>query len=106
MTTWNTIHIFGFGTNQLISDSQNIQTPAIECPITPTVTDAIYALKPTGSNASADYHAINCFSGLFIDFLPNSGDSFRIQWENLDETFLADLSTLADQIVTPVTGSI
>ena len=106
MTTWNTIHIFGFETNQLISDSQNIQTPAVECPITSTVTDAIYALKPTGSNASPDYHAVNCFNTLFIDFLPNSGDSFRTQWDALDQSLLNNLSTLADQIITPITGSI
>lgn len=106
MTTWNTIHIFGFGTNQLISNTENIQTPAVECPITSTVTSEIYALKPTGSNASPDYHAINCFNELFIDFLPNTGDSFRTQWADLDQTLLDNISTLADQIVSPVTGSI
>lgn len=98
-TAWNTLHIFGFGTNQAIGEDYNTQKPAADCPETQTVTDAVYALKPEGSTASAEYHAVNCFHDMFIDYQPSTGEGFRVQWADLSEELIADLQTLVDEVV-------
>lgn len=98
-TSWNTLHIFGFGTNQAIGDDYNTQKPAVDCPETETVTDSVYALKPSGSSASADYHAINCFHSMFIDYQPSTGEGFRVQWSDVPAQLVTDLQTLVEEVV-------
>ena len=98
-TLWNTLHIFGFGTNQAIGNDYNIQKPASDCPETLTVVEGIYALKPSESTASSDYHAINCFNNMFIDYQPNSGDSFRIQWSDIPTELLDQIQILVEEVV-------
>jgi hypothetical protein len=98
-TSWNTLHIFGFGTNQAIGDNYNTQKPAVDCPETETVADGVYALKPSGSTASSDYHAINCFHNMFIDFQPSTGEGFRVQWEDVSTELVDEIQTLVEEVV-------
>ena len=98
-TSWNTLHIFGFGTNQAIGDDYNTQKPAVDCPETLTVTDGVYALKPSGSTASSDYHAINCFHNMFIDYQPSTGEGFRVQWDEVPSALTGSIQTLVEEVV-------
>lgn len=92
---WNTIHIFGFGTVQVISDTQNVQAPIADVQAeAQAVIDNVWAGKPVGYTGPKTYHAINNFNGLFSDWLPNSPDaqSFRVEAANLDQSLLDALA--------------
>jgi hypothetical protein len=93
--TWNTIHIFGFGTVQVISDTQNVQAPmsAVQTQAD-AVIDDIWGKKPADYTGQKTYHAINNFNELFADWLPKEDGvkSFRVQAADLDQVLLDALA--------------
>ena len=92
---WNTVHIFGFGTVQAISDTQNVQVAIADVQAeAQAVIDNVWAGKPVGYTGPKTYHAINNFNTLFSDWLPNSPDaqSFRVEAANLDQSLLDALA--------------
>ena len=97
--SWNTLHIFGFGTVQAISDTQNVQAPisAFQAEVDAVVND-VWNNKPAGYTGPKTFHAINNFDGLFSDWLPNSpnAESFRVQAADLDQSLL---DVLADGVL-------
>ena len=88
--SYNTLHIFGYGECQLITDTENKKVPTYDCASAQTVVDMVYALKPVGNTASADYHAINIFNDLFADYQSLDG-SFRVEYAELDATLINQL---------------
>lgn len=107
---WNTIHIFGFGTVQVISDTQNVQAPIADVQAeAQAVIDNVWAGKPEGYTGPKTYHAINNFNGLFSDWLPNSPDaqSFRVEAANLDQSLLDALAAavFVDSTTTTTTST-
>jgi hypothetical protein len=97
--SWNTLHIFGFGTVQAISDTQNVQAPisAFQAEVDAVVND-VWNNKPAGYTGPKTFHAINNFDGLFSDWLPNepNAESFRVQAADLDQSLL---DALADSVL-------
>ena len=107
---WNTIHIFGFGTVQAISDTQNVQVAIADVQAeAQAVIDNVWAGKPVGYTGPKTYHAINNFNTLFSDWLPNSPDaqSFRVEAANLDQALLDALAAavFVDSTTTTTTTS-
>ena len=106
--SWNTLHIFGFGTVQAISDTQNVQAPisAFQAQVD-AVVDDVWANKPEGYAGPKTFHAINNFNGLFSDWLPNEPnvDSFRVQAADLDQALLDGLAAAVLSYVPPTTTS-
>jgi hypothetical protein len=104
--SWNTLHIFGFGTVQVISDTQNVQAPisAFQAEVD-AVVDDVWANKPEDYVGSKSYHAINNFNTLFSDWLPNSpgAESFRVQAADLDQDLLNTLAEAVLAYVPPTT---
>ena len=103
--TWNTLHIFGFGTVQAISDTQNVQAPiaAFQAEVD-AVVDDVWANKPAGYVGEKTYHAINNFNEMFSDWLPSSdAQSFRVQATDLDQTLLDALAASVLAYVPPTT---
>jgi hypothetical protein len=93
---WNTLHIFGFGTVQAISDTQNVQAPISDFQEkVDAVVDDVWSKRPEGYSGQKTYHAINNFNTLFCDWLPNqpNAESFRVQAADLDQALLDDLAT-------------
>lgn len=92
---WNTIHIFGFGTVQVISDTQNVQAPisAVQADVD-AVVDNVWSKKPADYTGQKTYHAINNFNELFSDWLPKEDGvkSFRVQAADLDQALLDALA--------------
>jgi hypothetical protein len=105
---WNTLHIFGFGTVQAISDTKNVQAPisAFQADVD-AVVDNVWAGKPEGYASPKTYHAINNFNTLFSDWLPNTPDaeSFRVEAVNLDQALLDTLAAEVLAYVPPVPTS-
>ena len=88
---YNTLHIFGYGECQVITDTENKKVPTEDCPSAQAVVDMVYALKPEGNTAGTDYRAINIFNDMFADYQSPEGN-FRVDYSELD-------SALIDQLV-------
>ena len=91
---YNTLHIFGYGECQVITDTENKKVPTEDCPSAQAVVDMVYALKPVDNNAGTDYRAINIFNDLFADYQSPEGN-FRVDYSELD-------SALIDQLVSEI----
>ena len=104
--SWNTLHIFGFGTVQAISDTQNVQAPisAFQAQVDAVVND-VWNHKHVGYTGPKTVHAINNFDGLFSDWLPNepNAESFRVQAADLDQSLLDALADGVLAYVPPTT---
>lgn len=96
MATYNTLHLFGYGECQAIGSNYNYKAQTTSLPAAQPVADDVYSKKPQGSDASADYHAINIFNGLFADFQPKTGTSFRVPFAELNALLC---QTLVDEII-------
>jgi hypothetical protein len=91
---YNTLHIFGYGECQVITDTENKKVPTEDCPSAQAVVDMVYALKPVDNNAGTDYRSINIFNDMFADYQSPEGN-FRVDYSELD-------SALIDQLVTEI----
>ena len=91
---YNTLHIFGYGECQVITDTENKKVPTEDCPSAQAVVDMVYALKPVDNNAGTDYIAINIFNDMFADYQSTEGN-FRVDYSELD-------SALIDQLVSEI----
>jgi len=92
---WNTVHIFGYGESQVVGNDYNKKTLTSNLEKAQAVIDDVYSKKPQGSNASVDYHAINIFDNSFADYQPKQGDSFRVNFDELNagliESFVEEI---------------
>lgn len=91
--SFNTLHIFGYGETQLITDSENKKVKSSDLTGLQAVVDNVYSHKPADNNADTNYHAINIFNGLFADWLPSDKDqkAFRVPYAELDEALIEAL---------------
>jgi hypothetical protein len=105
--TWSTIHIFGFGTTQLIGKDFNKQVPSTALTTLNAVIENIYSLKPTDVIASTDFHAINLFNEMRAMVLSKTKDSesFDVKFADLDITLINALIVEINAYVEPTTGA-
>lgn len=89
---YNTLHIFGYGECQVITDTENKKVPTCDCPSAQAVVDMIYALKPIDNNAGTDYRAINIFNDMFADYQSPEGN-FRVEYSELNSALIEQLVT-------------
>lgn len=82
--SWNTLHIFGYGQDQLISNTENKLVNADLCPATQSVVDMVYSHKSTDNPATLNYRNINIFNDLFADYSDEEGNHFRVDYSELD----------------------
>lgn len=105
---WNTIHLFGFGIVQVISDDDNVQVPfsAVEAEAQ-AVIDDIWANRPEDYQGEKAYHHINNFNELFSDWFPLDGtkNGFRVEFDKLDKSLLDALAEAVFNYVPPTTTS-
>ena len=105
MATWSTIHIFGYGETQLIGENVNFKTATSNLLAAQSVVDDVYSHKPADSDASASYHAVNIFNGMFSDFQPNSGTGFRVQYAELNQILIDALVEEIVALIPPTTST-
>jgi hypothetical protein len=94
--SFNTLHIFGYGETQVITDTENKKVASDELSDVQPVVDNVYSLKPADSDASADYRTINIFNGLFVDYSDNEGRRFRVEYSELDSALI---DTLVEEVL-------
>jgi hypothetical protein len=85
---YNTLHIFGYGECQVITDTENKKVPTEDCPSAQAVVDMVYALKPEGNTAGTDYRAINIFNDMFADYSDEEGNNFRVDYSELNAALI------------------
>jgi hypothetical protein len=107
MSHYNTIHIFHFGTVQVIGKDTNIQTSITSVQTeAQAVIDNVWSKKPSDNNGTKEYHAINIFEGMFADWQPKvKGEKgFRTKIADLDSTLIDALAqAVKNTQPTPVT---
>lgn len=81
---YNTLHIFGYGESQVITDTENKKAPNEYLADVQSVIDMVYALKPADSPATANYRNINIFNDMFADYFDNDGNNFRVDYSELN----------------------
>jgi hypothetical protein len=101
--TWGTIHIFGFGTTQLIGKDLNKQVPSSALTTLNAVIQNVYSLKPTDVVSSTDFHAINLFNDMNASWLPKTKEDkgFRVEFKDLDITLIEALIVEINAYVEP-----
>ena len=76
--SFNTLHIFGYGETQVITDTENKKVASDELSDVQPVVDNVYSLKPADSDAGTDYRVITILNGLFVDYSDNEGRRHKI----------------------------
>jgi hypothetical protein len=92
---WNTLHIFGYGESQAIGEDYNKKTNTSDLLTAQAVIDDVYAQKPVGNDASADYRVITIFNDYEAVYFPNIGDNFTVPFSQLNATLC---QALVDEI--------
>lgn len=93
---FNTIHIFGFGTVQVITDTQNVQCPIADVQAeADACIDDVWGQAPTDYTGTKSYHAINTFYGMFSDWQPSvqGEEGFRVPYSELQSSWFEALAT-------------
>ena len=62
---YNTIHIFGYGESQLISNDINDKVETSKLTLADAVVLNVFSKKPIDNTSTIDYHSINIFNNLF-----------------------------------------
>ena len=86
MGTYNTLHIFGYGESQVITDTENKKVASDELTKVQAVVDNIYSKKPEGNSATLNYRTINIFNDMFVDYSDEQGNYFRVDYSEVNAT--------------------
>lgn len=86
-----TIHIFGYGETQINSKDLSVKVKTTELTKVQTLVDAIWAKKPTDSDAEQNYHVIHCFG--FDDVRYGSKNGFSLKKDTSLKPLIEDLIT-------------
>ena len=87
---YNTLHIFGYGECQVITDTENKKVATDLCPSAQAVVDMVYALKPEGNTAGTDYQNVTIIRDVFGSYSSMEG-SFRVEYSELDSALIEQL---------------
>ena len=98
MTAFNTIHVFGFGTAQIIAHDLNKQTPTSGLTKLAAFVEHVKTFKPTDVTLS-DYHVIHIFDNFDVRYLGTTAkdapegtkSSWAVKWSDLNLTIVGDL---------------
>lgn len=87
---YNTLHIFGYGECQVITDTENKKVATDLCPSAQAVVDMVYALKPEGNTAGTDYQNVTILNNIFGSYSAIDG-YFRVDYSELDVALIDQL---------------
>lgn len=90
ITSWSTLHIFGYGETQLIGKDFNKKFPSSVLTLLQAVVDNVYSFKPVDNSATKEYHAINIFNDMFSDWQTTQQgvEGWRTEYAKLDATLI------------------
>lgn len=88
--SWNTLHIFGYGQVQLISNTENKLVDWDLCPSTQAVVDMVYSHKPLDSIATPNYRVVTLYNEKAAIY-QTIDNSFRVDYSELDLALIEQL---------------
>jgi len=95
MSTFNTIHIFGFGDTQIIGKDKKGTVKSNTLTKLTAFVNHVKSLKPTDV-VVADYHVIHIFNGADVRYLGTTESktdkvAYSIKMADIDQTILNEL---------------
>jgi hypothetical protein len=88
MAIYNTLHIFGYGETQVITDTENKKVATDSIVGVQLVVDDLYSKKPADNPATTDYRVISIFNGMFADYSDVEGNHFRVDYSELNAALI------------------
>ena len=88
MAIYNTLHIFGYGETQVITDTENKKVATDSIVGVQLVVDDLYSKKPADNPATTDYRVISIFNDMFADYSDELGNSFRVDYSELNAALI------------------
>jgi len=103
MKTIKTIHVFNFGKTQVIGKELNKTFDSTELNTLEAFINHVKSKKPEGQEDS-DFHAINIFRDMFVDYLPKETGvkNYRVKYSEIDEelinSFISELEEKVNDV--------
>ena len=88
MAIYNTLHIFGYGETQVITDTENKKVATDSIVGVQALVDELYSKKPSGNPATTDYRTITILNDIFADYSDNLGNHFRVDYSELNAALI------------------
>lgn len=88
MAIYNTLHIFGYGETQVITETENKKVATDSIVGVQAVVDDLYSKKPADNPATSDYRVISIFNDMFADYSDELGNSFRVEYSELNAALI------------------
>lgn len=88
MAIYNTLHIFGYGETQVITDKENKKVATDSIVGVQDLVDDLYSKKPADNPATSDYRVISIFNDMFADYSDELGNHFRVDYSELNAALI------------------
>ena len=88
MAIYNTLHIFGYGETQVITDTENKKVATDSIVGVQALIGDIYSKKPAGNAATTDYATISILNDIFANYSDEQGNSFRVDYSELNAALI------------------
>ena len=88
MAIYNTLHIFGYGETQVITDKENKKVATDSIVGVQALVDDLYSKKPADNPATTDYRVISIFNDMFADYSDEDGNHFRVDYSELNAALI------------------
>lgn len=113
MTAFSTVHLFGFGTAQIIGKDVNKQVPFTALTKLTAFVDHVKTFKPADVTLT-DFHVIHIFENMDVRYLGKKADgqpmeaktSFSVKWADVDAVKLGALVDEIAAYVAPVAPAV
>ena len=84
MAIYNTLHIFGYGETQVITDTENKKVATDSIVGVQLVVDYLYSKKPADNPATTEYRVITILNDMFADYSDEQDNYFRVDYSELN----------------------
>jgi hypothetical protein len=84
MGKYNTLHIFGYGETQVITDTENKKVATDSIVGVQLLVDDLYSKKPSDNPATIEYRTITILNDIFADYSDEDGNNFRVDYSELN----------------------
>jgi hypothetical protein len=88
MEKYNTLHIFGYGEIQVITDTENKKVATDSIVGVQALVDDLYSKKPSDNPATSNYRTITILNDIFADYSDEDGNSFRVDYSELNAALI------------------
>ena len=85
---YNTLHIFGYGETQVITETENKKVATDSIVGVKALVDDLYSKKPADNPATTEYRVITILNDIFADYSDEQGNHFRVDYSELNAALI------------------